>query len=274
MSNDIISCLDRIASKKPKRNDGGYEKDGLLYCGTCNTPKQCRIPFAGQVKIVTCLCSCSKKAYDDQRAEDKSREEKHKLEILRNECLKEYPQLAKFNFQNSAQSPLMDRCIKYVQNWQEVRKRNLGLLLYGETGGGKTHAASCIAGELMMQGVPVMLTTFPNILNKPFEQRDEILERMKKVPLVVIDDLGVERETRIAMEIVFSVVDQRVKSQKPMIITTNLPIEEFKKPKNLEFARIYERILEVCTPIYVPKTNARREIGSDREEFAKKLLGL
>ena len=33
-----------------------YETDGLLYCGHCDTPKQCRIDIAGKVRIVKCQC--------------------------------------------------------------------------------------------------------------------------------------------------------------------------------------------------------------------------
>lgn len=45
-----------IAAEEP--TPGDYEKDGLLYCGKCHTPKEFRGSFLGMVKVVPCLCRC------------------------------------------------------------------------------------------------------------------------------------------------------------------------------------------------------------------------
>ena len=51
------------------------------------------------------------------------------------------------------------------------------------------------------------------------------------------------------MEQMFFVIDSRYRSRRPMIITTNLKLDELKNPPDLAHARIYDRILERCAPI-------------------------
>ena len=57
-----------------------------------------------------------------------------------------------------------------------------------------------------------------------------------------------------------------------MIITTNLPLKEIKNETMLDKRRIYDRILEMCTPMYVGGTSKREVISSMKMEKAKTLL--
>jgi DNA replication protein DnaC len=47
------------------------------------------------------------------------------------------------------------------------------------------------------------------------------------------------------------VIDERYKANLPLIITTNLTINEIRNPENVADARIYSRVLEMCTPVHV-----------------------
>ena len=55
---ETLNSLEKI--NNPRMNDGDYVKDGLLYCGKCNTPKQCIIiwPITRETKTVGCICKC------------------------------------------------------------------------------------------------------------------------------------------------------------------------------------------------------------------------
>lgn len=53
---------------------------------------------------------------------------------------------------------------RYVQNWEKVRKENIGLLFWGDVGTGKTYLASCIANALMEQEVSVKMVSFSYII--------------------------------------------------------------------------------------------------------------
>ena len=90
--------------------------------------------------------------------------------------------------------------------------------------------------------------------------------------LLIIDDLGVERNSGYALEIIFSVIDRRIRSGRPLIITTNLPLKEIKSETMLDKRRIYDRILEMCTPMYVGGASKREAIASMKMEKAKTLL--
>ena len=71
-----------------------------------------------------------------------------------------------------------------------------------------------------------------------------------------------ERGTEYALEQVYHVIDSRWRSGKPLIVTTNLSLEQIQNPKDTAHARIYDRILELCVPI-------RFEGGSMRKETAQ-----
>ncbi len=60
------------------------------------------------------------------------------------------------------------------------------------------------------------------------------------------------------MEQLFSVVDGRYRTGKPLIVTTNLTLQELKNPPDLAHRRIYDRLLEMCTPIKINGQSIRR----------------
>lgn len=127
----------------------------------------------------------------------------------------------------------------------------MGLLLWGGVGTGKSFMAGCIANALMEQEVAVCMTNFARImneLNNAFSGRNEVVDRLCGYPLLVIDDFGMERGTEYALEQIYNIIDSRYRSRKPLIVTTNLTLTELKNPQDTAHARIYDRLLELCTP--------------------------
>ena len=165
---------------------------------------------------------------------------------------------------------------RYVDNFAELRKSGKGLLLYGNTGTGKTYTACEIANALIDQGYPVLVTNFARILNtlQGTYDKQEYLDGLNAYQLLVVDDLGIERDTAYAKEQVFNVVDSRYRSGLPMIITTNLTMEKIKNPEDIENRRIYDRILERCFPIEVNGSSRRRKAVREDYDAMKNLLGL
>ena len=170
----------------------------------------------------------------------------------------------------------MDKAHAYVENWKEAYKSNIGLLLFGDVGTGKSFFAGCIANALLDQDVPVLMTNFPTILNRLTrmfsEDRSEFIASFDEYDLLIIDDLGVERSTEYAMEQMFFVIDSRYRSRRPMIITTNLKLSELKNPPDLAHARIYDRILERCAPILFDGKNFREENAGATRQAAKDIV--
>ena len=73
------------------------------------------------------------------------------------------------------------------------------------------------------------MTNFARILNElnnSFSGRNEVVDKLCRYPLLIIDDFGMERGTEYALEQIYNIVDSRYRSRKPLIVTTNLTLDE------------------------------------------------
>jgi len=258
--------------------EGDYiGENGLWYCGLCNTPKQTEITVMGEVYRPFCTCDCEKQKNEAEEEERKQREFADKVKVLRQSGFpdKEMQQwtFANDDMENEQITKAMKR---YVDNFPELRKQGKGLLLYGSIGRGKTYAACEVANALIDKGYSVLVTNFSRVLNtlqSTFEKQ-EYIDSLNEYSLLVIDDLGIERSTEFAKEQVYNVIDSRYRAGKPMIITTNLSIENIKNPADIENGRIYDRIIERCFPIEFNGTNRRHKAVRETYGDMKDLLGL
>jgi len=244
------------------RSDEYIGNDGLIYCSKCHTPRQKRIEVSEKTIEPRCMCACQTEDYDRREQERKHREFLDMVAKNRSIGLPD-PGLRKHTFENDlGYNPKQIRMAKrYVQHWEEMQKNSTGLLLWGDVGTGKSFIAGCIANALLDKGVPVIMTNFARLLNKLTDMyagdRNAYIDSFKCYPLMIIDDLGVERNSEFAREQVFSVIDSRYRSELPMIVTTNLTLEELQHPEDLSRSRIYDRVLERCLPIRVNDQNIR-----------------
>lgn len=139
-----------------------------------------------------------------------------------------------------------------------------------------TYAACEVANALIDKGYPVLVTNFARIINalQATFEKQEYIDSFNRFSLLVIDDLGIERNTEFAKEQVFNIIDSRYRAGLPMIITTNLSIDKIKKPDDIENGRIYDRILERCFPIEVSGQSRRRKAIKESYDDMKNLLEL
>ena len=177
--------------------------------------------------------------------------------------------------EDNGKNPVMKVATDYVNKWADVLSNNVGLLLWGNVGTGKTFFAACIANALVEQHISVRMTNFSTILNDLFSETDKnkYLERLNDHNLLIIDDLGIERDTEYALEQVYNIIDTRYKSGKPLIITTNLTLEELKNPIDVAHKRIYDRVLGMCVPVMFNGSNFRNQEAANKMETARKLFG-
>ena len=63
------------------------------------------------------------------------------------------------------------------------------------------------------------------------------------------------------------------RSRKPLIVTTNLTLDEIRHPQDTAHARIYDRLLEMCVPISCIGVSFRKETAQEKLERMKLLIG-
>ena len=274
-----INALIQRSGGTPQPEDY-FGADGLLYCGKCNTPKQAffeghkRVPILGDRHPVECQC----RRVEREKQEAIINEQKHLglVHRLKSDGFSD-TEMCNWTFANdNGRNPQMKHAHRYVDKWAEVRTKNIGLLLWGGVGTGKSFFAGCIANALMEQEVPVRMTNFARILNElnnSFSGRNDIVDKLCRYPLLVIDDFGMERGTEYALEQIYNIVDSRYRSRKPLIVTTNLTLDEIRLPQDTAHARIYDRLLEMCVPVSCIGVSFRKENAQEKLERLKILIG-
>ena len=267
--------LSRLETETTPKEGEYLGDDGLLYCGKCHTPVQCRKELFGKMRILPCTCRCRQEEMRRQKEADEARERMNTIHRLKATGIQER-HLLDWRFDVAEETDTIRWAKHYVENWRKVRDKNLGLLLWGDVGTGKSFAAACIANALLEQAVPVLMTNFSKILNQMgamyTEERYQYIASFNHYSLLIIDDLGIERSTEYAKEQVYAVVDERYKADLPLIITTNLMIRELRNPATVADARIYSRVLEMCTPVQVSGGDRRQAASRQKQELVKDVL--
>lgn len=279
----VYEAAGKAAAENAQMSEGDYIKDGLLYCGKCHTPKQCRVnnPFIeGKTDIMPCMCDC--KVEEKKRIEDARRkwEKDEQIKNLKNIGFPD-AELRQWTFENDngGNAKIMTALKNYVDNFAEFKADKKGVVLYGDVGTGKTYAAACVVNALIEKGVPCLMTNFIRLTNilqgLTFkEDKQKYIDSLNEFDLIVFDDLAAERQTEYMQEIVYNFIDSRYRSGKPFIITTNLSIEQLKEPETIQNARSFDRILERCFPLEVAGSSHRRKNIIADYEKTKKMLGI
>ena len=271
--------MKRSVSSIPENTENYYGEDGLLYCGRCHTPKEAffakGIVLMGKNKHPT-ECTCQHAEREKQEAIISQQRHTDIVQRLKTSGFSD-PAMLNWTFENdNGRSPQMHHAHRYVEQWQTMRSENLGLFLWGGVGTGKSFLAGCIANALMEQEVPVRMTNFARILNdlnNSFSGRNEVVDKLCRYPLLIIDDFGMERGTEYALEQIYNIVDSRYLSRKPLIVTTNLTLDEIRHPQDTAHARIYDRLLEMCVPVSCIGVGLRKENAQEKLERLKLLIG-
>ena len=278
----FLQTIEETAKNSININEGDYQKDGLWYCGKCDTPKQCRITLFGSVRTPMCICKCE---IERKEAEEKARREAEARERLNKRIAENrkagFPEsdMLTWTFENDDKQnvKVTNAMLRYVEIFDDMKSKGKGLLLYGSVGTGKTFAACEVANALIDKGYTALVTSFARLTNTiqgMYDGKQEYIDGLNDFDLLVIDDLGAERKSEYMQEMVYNIIDSRYRSGLPMIITTNLTIDEITKPDSIGNSRIYDRILERCFPILVDGNSRRRKaVRADFEEI-KELLGL
>ena len=148
----------------------------------------------------------------------------------------------------------MERVYKIATNFtKNFGSEFLNLLLFGDTGLGKTFVCHSIAKELLDKGYTVLYLSMPRlvkIIEKSrnfYEDQTEnnaVLSAVDDVDLLILDDLGTEVMTLVTTASLYDIINHRLITKKPMVISTNLD-------QNGLMAHYSERILSRFIASYV-----------------------
>lgn len=277
-SNITKAVIKAATAAKAYKNAEDYYKDGVLVCGKCHTNKEKKIQLAGEYVTVRCICKCESEERERIQKQKDYEEEMRRIERLKVASLmdaKLKSATLKTFTQKEDNQKLYTIVKNYVDNFETFYKSNRGLLFWGTVGTGKSYAAACIANELLNRKTPVVMTSFVKVLQviqDNTENETEFVNRLCAARLLIIDDLGTERNTDYALEKVYNVIDSRYRTGKPLILTTNLNLQDMQMTQDIRYQRIYDRIFEMCHPVMVNGTSWRINQAKERFNETKRLL--
>ncbi len=161
-------------------------------------------------------------------------------------------------FTDSAQTPALQKVRGYAEKWAEMYQAGLGLLLYGDVGTGKSHAAGCLADNLLRQGVCVRMADAVELVSRIQAdfgaERGHHLQRLVEGDLLVLDNLGAQRSTAFARECVLDLVNRRMATD---------PDER----------RIYDRVRQILHAHPVHRRELPQEPCRRKPKKATQILG-
>ncbi len=176
---------------------------------------------------------------------------------------------------------------RYVEKFPEIQEMGKGLYFHsGIKGSGKTRLAVSIANDLIKKNlVAAKFCTTIQILDqiretwgameKKRDQADQIrtetrlIRDIVSVPLLIIDDIGVEQPKDWINERFYNILNGRMIEKRITIFTSNFRMDELKLED-----RIVSRIDKMALPIEFPAESIRAAIArKENDDLLDRLLG-
>ena len=112
---------------------------------------------------------------------------------------------------------------------EEFDHNSESLMLFGNAGLGKTHAALAIAGIVLQKDFDVIYVSSPDFFGKlenarfdSSEDAETLLRTASAADLLILDDLGTEFVTPYFITTFYSLLNNRLGAGLPTIVTTNI----------------------------------------------------
>jgi len=147
-----------------------------------------------------------------------------------------YPDHYDASIRGSART-FMERILRTCRTYAMTFAPSSGNLLFvGGTGLGKTYLSACIARVVADRGYSVVYETASHLFSKlekakfnPTEESRKEADRLMDCDLLILDDLGTEMPGQFVTAAFYSLLNDRILESKPMVISTNLNIDEIRR---------------------------------------------
>ena len=253
----------------------GDEEKLKIVCDVCGEPKyqSFDVEFGGEMRrvITPRQCECARL----RAAQYQEQARRNDVEIARDRTFAN-PNAKLCRFETSQESVNLRTIRRYADKWEDVvRSGGAGLLLWGGVGTGKTHSAYCLANALIDKGVSVFITTIPSLADSVFDDKfgkAHMMNRVRGCGLLILDDIGTERDTAFMSEKAFEFIDERIKTGKPIVVTTNISPADMDSADDINKKRIFDRVRGATVSIEFKGTSKRAEKAAQNAARLRDIL--
>ena len=241
-------------------------------CQNCSSLQECKNKVSGFVYTPikdNNIINFSYVACDKKAKEIKDNEYKQNIELF------DMPKdIAKATLKDiykddKARLPIIKYFKEFIDNYDNEEKPK-GVYLHGSFGSGKTYLIAALFNEMAKKNIRSALIYYPEFLRslKASFQTNYIeqFNYIKKVPLLLLDDIGAENCSAWARdEVLGPILQYRMESHLPTFFTSNLTIEELETSlaatatgvDKVKARRIIERIKQLTTDLELISKNRR-----------------
>lgn len=233
--------------------------------------------LSGQIKEVSECPECFKlkqaqKAIEEEKAMQEKAQKSRMERIKETRMPLEYQtkDFSTFFQDTESQREAFNMAERFVNGWGKAKAGGYGLLFLGGCGTGKTHLACAIMLELMDRYLFVYpryykVSEIFSAVRSTYQtgvitNEEEMLKFFSSIQLLVIDEVGIQKSSEAEKRILFSILDNRVTSNNPTILMSNLG------PKALAELlgdRLYDRVRSKCVPMLFAGPSMRKPATAD-----------
>jgi len=153
---------------------------------------------------------------------------------------------------------------RYVNRIDEQLDAGRGLWFFGSVGTGKTTLAMLVSKHALEAGRSVAIYSLPDLLvrirstfnDDRSDSYTDLLDRLGKVDLLHIDDVGAEKTSPWVLEQLYAIVNARYENERSIVITTNLERDALAEQIN---ERTVSRLEEMCEVLPLWGADARQQ---------------